>query len=395
MNLLKRIDLPGDTAEDKVIKRVGIGVAYASSLNIVFEGTIAGYFGNSSGQYFLYIFASFFLIVPSIFIVTGFYKTFVRVGLYGGLFFQAGGQFYLGGFASSGGFIGWGLVTILCSVIAFRSREKFIPAIIYIFILISLGIFDSQISLSQQQIAPIGSLLLFINLFVTLGLMVFLMFNVYLTALNNEKSRSEALLLNILPKSIATRLKDGEETIADSYEEVTVLFTDMVGFTPLSESLEPAELVKILNAYFSVFDRLTGDFDIEKIKTIGDAYFAVAGLPEKKEDHAHAMAGFALKLLEELKILNSKLNVALNLRIGMHSGQVVAGVIGRKKFTFDLWGDTVNTASRMESHGIPGEIQVSEQTYELLKETHVFEARGKIDVKGKGLMRTYFLKERL
>ena len=296
MNLLQRIDLPNDTIEDKVFKHIVIGVSFASSLNIVLEGTIAGYFGNGTGRNFLYLFASFLFIIPIIAIVTGFISSLIRIGLYGSLFFQAGGQFFLGGFASSGAYIGWGLVTILCGVIFFRSWEKYIPVIVFLILLIFLSVFDSQINLSQQDIAPIGSLLLFMNLFVTLGIMVFAVFNVYLTVLNREKSRSEALLLNILPKSIATRLKGGEEPIADFYQDVTVLFTDIVGFTRFVESLEPVKLVDFLNQYFLVFDRLTEVYGIEKIKTIGDAYFAVAGLPEKKKDHAHEMARFALKL---------------------------------------------------------------------------------------------------
>ena len=221
--------------------------------------------------------------------------------------------------------------------------------------------------------------------------------NRFLWALNQlaaEQEKSERLLLNILPKPIADRLKQNERTIADSFPEVTVLFADIAGFTQLSARVSPQELVQLLNEIFSGFDRLVEKHDLEKIKTIGDAYMVVGGLPMPRADHALAIADMALDMQGEVERFNANHDASLSIRIGINTGPVVAGVIGTKKFIYDLWGDAVNTASRMESHGIPGYIQLTSSTYELLRDRYLFEERGIIQVKGKGEMNTFLLKGR-
>ncbi len=210
-------------------------------------------------------------------------------------------------------------------------------------------------------------------------------------ALRAETEKSERLLLNILPSAIANRLKQDQGYIADSFPEVTVLFADIVGFTELSTRLSPTELVAILNEIFSEFDRLAEKHGLEKIKTIGDAYMVVGGLPTPSPNHAEAIAEMALDMQTEIAQFNTSTSQSFSIRIGINSGPVVAGVIGIKKFIYDLWGDTVNTASRMESHGIPGRIQVTASTYNLLREKFLFEERGAISIKGKGEMITYLL----
>lgn len=212
--------------------------------------------------------------------------------------------------------------------------------------------------------------------------------------LKYEQARSEKLLLNILPEPIALRLKTEETTIAESYEKVSVLFADLVRFTELSNRVSPTELVEILNVIFSEFDQLCDRHGLEKIKTIGDAYMVVGGLPTPNPNHAVAIAEMALDMQARIRQFDRETGESFSLRIGIHSGAVVAGVIGIKKFIYDLWGDTVNIASRMESQGISGEIQVTEATYLLLKDRFYFEKRGNIEVKGKGLMTTYLLKKR-
>lgn len=214
----------------------------------------------------------------------------------------------------------------------------------------------------------------------------------YLKQLELEQQKSEKLLLNILPKAISEKLKKGEETIAESFSAVSVLFADIVGFTELSASISAIELVYLLNKIFSRFDRLTERYGLEKIKTIGDAYMVVSGLPIIRDDHAESLADMALDMQSEIAEFRSEAGLKIRIRIGIHSGPVVAGIIGTKKFIYDLWGDTVNTASRMESHGIPDEIQLSNATYELLKDKYVIEKRGSLYVKGKGEMTTYLLK---
>ncbi|HEY9810775.1 MAG TPA: adenylate/guanylate cyclase domain-containing protein [Halomicronema sp.] len=210
-------------------------------------------------------------------------------------------------------------------------------------------------------------------------------------ALRHEQQQTERLLLNILPEAIAERLKHEQATIAENFGAVTVLFADIVGFTEIASSLSPIALVSLLNQIFSAFDRLTEHYGLEKIKTIGDAYMVVGGLPKRRVNHAEAIAEMALDMQKAIVEFNSQNNLNFSIRIGIHSGPVVAGVIGIKKFIYDLWGDTVNTASRMESHGSPGRIHVSDTTHRLLRHKYIFEKRGIIQVKGKGDMRTYFL----
>ncbi|MGE5658275.1 MAG: adenylate/guanylate cyclase domain-containing protein [Actinomycetota bacterium] len=210
-------------------------------------------------------------------------------------------------------------------------------------------------------------------------------------ALQESQERSERLLLNILPVSIAERLKQNTNAIAELFDEVTILFADIVGFTPLSTRIKPAELVNLLNEIFSKFDELTEKHDLEKIKTIGDAYMVVGGLPVPNPNHAEAIAQMALDMQRAIAQFQAKYSEDLQIRIGINTGSVVAGVIGMKKFIYDLWGDAVNVASRMESSGIPGHIQVTEATYERLKGRYQFKKREKVEVKGKGEMTTYWL----
>ncbi|MGI0487262.1 CHASE2 domain-containing protein [Pantanalinema rosaneae CENA516] len=223
-------------------------------------------------------------------------------------------------------------------------------------------------------------------------------------ALRAEQAKSERLLLNILPGAIADRLKQSEDLIeqpahskaliADSFESVTVLFADIVNFTTLSANISPADLVGLLNRIFLMFDDLCDKHGLEKIKTIGDAYMVVGGLPQPRSDHAQAIAEMALDMQAEMQQFSTYEGDPIAVRVGINTGAVVAGVIGKKKFIYDLWGDAVNMASRMESHGIAGGIQVTESTYGLLKDQYRFEPRGSIQVKGRGQMQTYFLLDR-
>jgi class 3 adenylate cyclase len=209
-----------------------------------------------------------------------------------------------------------------------------------------------------------------------------------------EQSKAEALLLNVLPKPVADRLKQGQSSIVDSFPDVTVLFADLVEFTSESARSSPAEIVRWLNMIFSEFDRLAELHGLEKIKTIGDSYMAVGGLPIQRPDHAEACAHMALEMQAAIARLNRENETYWRLRIGMHSGPVIAGIIGTKKFIYDLWGDTVNTASRMESHGLPEKIQISEATQLKLKGRFNVTRRGLTEIKGKGAMTTYLLQPR-
>lgn len=210
-------------------------------------------------------------------------------------------------------------------------------------------------------------------------------------ALKAEREKTNALLHSILPHQVAERLKEEPQVIADSYDDVTILFADIVDFSTLSRALSPRQLINLLNELFSLFDQLAEQHGVEKIKTIGDTYMAAGGVPTPNPRHAEAIADMALDMLREIETFNTARGTSLKLRVGIATGRVVAGVIGTSKYYYDLWGNTVNTASRMESHGVPGRIQVTTESFEKLRRGYHLVKRGKVEVKGKGVMTTYFL----
>ena len=212
--------------------------------------------------------------------------------------------------------------------------------------------------------------------------------------LDEEKKKSESLLRNILPEQIIDRLNDGETIIADRYDEVSVVFSDFEGFTAISSRMDPTTLVESLNSIFSKFDSLTQELGVEKIKTIGDAYLAVAGVPIERPDHAIAVADLALGMMGALREANASFEVPFHIRIGVATGPVVTGIIGTHKFVYDVWGDTVNLASRLETTSEPDRIQISERTAEALGDAFDIEKRGEVELKGKGMVPTFFLNGR-
>jgi adenylate cyclase len=212
--------------------------------------------------------------------------------------------------------------------------------------------------------------------------------------LHLEQDESDRLLLNVLPAKIAPMLRDGHWVVAERFDEVSVLFADIVGSTALTVELEPERMVELLNEVFSYFDLVTERYGAEKIRTIGDNYMVAAGVPEVRPDHAQVMAGMALEMLDYVQERTVEDSGRLQFRIGINSGPAVAGVVGTTKFHYDIWGDTVNVASRMESQGEPGMVQVTRATYELIKDEFVCVPRGTLDVKGRGKMETWFLEGR-
>ncbi|MCI0443350.1 response regulator [bacterium] len=210
-------------------------------------------------------------------------------------------------------------------------------------------------------------------------------------SIDRLRRENERLLLNILPAPIAERLKSGDDHIADNFAEVTVLFADMVGFTGLAASMPAQAIVELLNDLFTRFDLAARDLGIEKIKTIGDAYMAVCGLPDPCTNHVEQMLKMAVRMIEVVREFNAERGMNLRIRIGINTGPVVAGIIGSRKFIYDLWGDTVNLASRMESHGLPDAIQVTRPVFEKMRDHYHFEERGPIEVKGKGTVETWIL----
>jgi guanylate cyclase len=223
------------------------------------------------------------------------------------------------------------------------------------------------------------------------GAVVFTLLAVFAKQRQDAQERADGLLINVLPRSIAERLKSEPQTIADSFSEASILFADVADFTPLANSLPPTEVVGMLDQLFGHFDELVERYELEKIKTIGDCYMAAAGIPVPREDHARALAGIGLDMLSAVSPDGPMGGLGLQLRIGINSGPVVAGVIGRKRFLYDLWGDAVNVAGRMQTQGTEGRIQVTRSTYDLLKDEFVLEPRGTLEIKGKGQMETWYL----
>jgi guanylate cyclase len=303
-------------------------------------------------------------------------------------------QWSLGGFVESSAVSLWAFVAPLCAMMFLGARAAIPWFAAFVLLLVVSALVDGSLTRDAGAIAGDVALAFFVLNVFGVSTTTFVLLQHFLRALTRERERSERLLLNILPGPVAERLKAGEETIADHADEVTVLFADLVGFTATADQTDARGVVELLNEIFSAFDDLVDRAGLEKIKTLGDGYMVAAGIPTARVDHAEAAADLALEMERCLGLLPRAGIARVGLRIGLDSGPVVAGVIGRRKFSYDLWGDTVNTASRMQSHAEPGEILVTEDTYRRLVGSFELEARDLLDVKGKGEMRTYVLKGR-
>jgi adenylate cyclase len=300
-------------------------------------------------------------------------------------------QWTLGGYVASSAVSLWALVATIGTLFFFTAEESIPWFIAFLALTLLSGLLDPTLSQDPAAIPDPLRIAFFVLNVTGVSLTAYLLLQYAVRARDEAFARSEGLLLNVLPKAIAQRLKREPGVIAEAHDEVTVLFADVVDFTPFTERTEPKRVVGVLDEIFSSFDALAERHGLEKIKTIGDAYMVASGLPEPRPDHAEAMAEMALDMQDEFGRVCEPLGLDLAIRIGMESGPVTAGVIGRHKFIYDLWGDTVNRASRMESHGLAGRIQVGETAYRRLFERYMFEDRGEIEVKGKGRRRAYLL----
>ncbi|HUF37832.1 MAG TPA: adenylate/guanylate cyclase domain-containing protein [Anaerolineales bacterium] len=304
-------------------------------------------------------------------------------------------QSSLGGIIHSGGLIVGGMLAVMgAALVASRRSAIFWAGVNVVGMTFALA-FEEQFAGNTPAALPADYGLVngFFNAVWTTFLAMFLI--LYLVReLETAQDLADSLLFNVLPRPIADQLKRGGGTIADSYESASVLFADIVGFTPLSNVLSPEEMIALLNEIYSHFDTLVEKHGVEKLRTIGDNYMVAAGVPEPRPDHAQALADLALDMQSYCRRLAPVGGRSLQFRIGINSGPLIAGVIGTTRFQYDIWGDTVNTASRMESHGEPGVIQVTEETRALLGEAYELVPRGEIEVKGKGELRTWFLERR-
>ena len=317
----------------------------------------------------------------------GWYVGIVNVLLLGLLLENLAATVIVGGLIPSSLLIAFGFVVVVGALIALDNRAGFWWFLAYVVVIVLAVVLPERIEPIYEveaSEADIASVLIGTTILLYAGMAYFV------RQRDRFQRESDTLLHNILPDEIAARLKSDKTMIADDYEAASVLFADVVGFTPMSADMSPPQLVGLLNAVFSIFDGLVAELGLEKIKTVGDEYMVASGVPHARSDHADAIARLALRIRDHTENNEFDGN-RISLRIGINSGPVVAGIVGTDKFSYDLWGDVVNTASRMESEGVPGSIQITSATYELIKNDFVCQPRGAVQVKGKGEMNTYFL----
>ena len=300
-------------------------------------------------------------------------------------------QWTIGGALDSGFVMVWALLGPITALVFLSVRQSLVWLVLFLANLAITVAFNGFFESHAQPVTDAELLFFFVvNLGVS-SVVVFAFAGYFVAAAVGERENANRLLLNVLPREIARILKESNRTIADHYDSASVLFADIVGSTPLFATMAPEEAVDWLNEVFSVFDGLVEDCGVEKIRTIGDNYMVAAGVPTRRLDHAPALARLALDMISAAQDVSKLNGQRVEFRIGINSGPLVAGVIGTTKFHYDVWGDTVNVASRMESHGEPGRIHITESTYNLIKDDFVCEARGLIVVKGKGEMETWFV----
>jgi guanylate cyclase len=387
---------PADDNETRLRKALLVRIAVLIlPISFLWAGLYLA-FGAWSGSMAL-LYAAISIVSIALFARTGNYRLFLRIQLWDILLAPTLSMIALGGFLPGGSPGIWGILAPLGALVFDGVRAGVRWFIAFVTVFLASGLIGIALEIPSPLPEWFSGMLLALNVVVG-GTIFFTLLALFakqreeaLTALRSEQQRSEGLLLNILPASIAERLKGETSTIADHFTAATVLFADVVNFSARTKDLPAAEVVGLLDRLFSHFDTLTERHGLEKIKTIGDAYMVAAGVPIRRPDHARAVALLALDMVESAAPGGTCGDLDLQLRIGINSGPVVAGVIGRRKFLYDLWGDAVNIASRMESAGTPGRIQVTRQTYELLKDEFELEPRGTIAVKGMGEMETWYL----
>ena len=376
---LKTIENP------RVIARALSAALWAGAVQVLLTAVLSAVFDEAMVAWAGVALAGAFLIAWIAFAVTGsivgaFVIVFVT-GTVGNIFVHVA----LGGYAYSGGVLLFGISFVVVAALLVGRRAAMIAGLTYAAAAVILGFLEDSLQARREAPDTTLSTVMFVLVLVgTLNILAPLIVY-FMGRLRHEHDRAEALLLNVLPGMVAAELKETGSTTARRFDEVSVLFADIVGFTPLSATLEPEELVDRLNQVFTHFDSLAERYGVEKIRTIGDTYMVAAGIPVPRSDHAHALAAMALDML------TFAARGPLSFRIGINSGPAVAGVIGTRKFQYDVWGDTVNTASRMESHGEPGRIQISDATNDLIKDDFTTSLRGRIEVKGKGQLTTWWL----
>ena len=396
MAILKRIEqhvaMPGDDETLRTKKTATIPLLLAGALLTTVNAVT--YFSQgmtSAGRIYIGWILFVLLAVVLIWFFPRFWLPVIYAVIVGVMITALGVSFYSGGFQSGVEATFWMMLGPISAALVAGVRGSIMVIILYVVVVFTAVYLEPfarsvapELSLNIRMQLATGNMLM-------MGLFAFAAVLYLMREVERYRQRADDLLLNILPGSIASRLKESPETIADGYSEVSVLFADIVDFTTLSSGADPVEIVNLLNDIFSSFDDLAAKHGLEKIKTIGDAYMVAAGIPEPRPDHAEAIIEFALDLLDTVENYEGFHGEPIRLRVGINTGPVVAGVIGRQKFIYDLWGDAVNVASRMESNGLTNQIQVTEAVKEKLSGRYQFQEREPIYIKGKGMMVTYLL----
>ena len=303
-------------------------------------------------------------------------------------------QWSAGGFVASGGVMLWAILAPVGALMFHGIRESTGWFVAYLTLLVFSAVVDVPLTSTAAQIPEPAIAAFFAANVIMVSTILFLVLRHFVSETETAKKQSDVLLTHMLPTWITERLKEGESPIADRVEMVSVVFADIVDFTPLSESLEPEDLVELLNSLYAAFDGIADSLQLEKIRTVGDSYIAVAGLPDGRSDHALAAVQMASLMRDRVHMNNKESGwQPIEMRFGIHSGPVVAAVIGTQKLNYEVWGDTVNIASRMESSGFPDKIQVSDVVYQQVKDTYELTHCGLAEIKGKGPMNTYILGE--
>lgn len=369
----------------RVIVRAFSAGMFVGIVQALVSASLWGAFDEPAAAWAGLALASIFLVAWVWFAASGSVFTALVIIFAGGTIVNVYIHIVLGGYAYSGAIMLFGILFVSTMALLAGRRMAVTAGVISAAAGVVLGFMEQSLRESRDAPDPTMSTIFFV--LVLVGTINVLAPNIvyFMGRLRHERERAEDLLLNVLPPQVAKELKETGQTTARRYDSISVLFADTVGFTPLAASMEPEELVGQLNEVFTHFDSLAELHGVEKIRTIGDSYMAAAGVPIPREDHAEALAAMALEMLAYAE------STPLTFRIGINSGPVVAGVIGSRKFQYDIWGDTVNIASRMESHGEPGRIQISNSTNKLIRHKFDTTPRGPVEIKGKGTLTTWWL----
>ena len=391
----QHVSLAGDTETQRSQKTLAVIIFFVGAIITTLDATNNYFMGLVALGTIYYVAAGVLaagalgiVLLPTTYVIIVFFTLLLNMGT------DIAAHVVMGGYLSGLLILPYSLLIPILAVLLLPRRLVLLLIFLYLAAIILAGFLDPMGNSLSAALEPAYVVQQSTTTMIILGMLIAGASFYLFTMIEKYRRRADDLLLNMLPAPIALRLKENKETIADGYRDVTVLFADMVGSTPLFADLDPAQAVDWLNEVFSMFDRLVDKYGLEKIRTIGDNYMVAAGVPIPRDDHAQAMAGFALDMIRGLERVPAREGKRMAFRVGIHTGPLVAGVIGESKYQYDLWGDTVNIASRMESHGEAGKVHISKSTYDLLSDEFDCVSRGRTAIKGKGEMETWYVVDR-